>query len=197
MFAIKSPLPLPNENNNMPSDENVVGSCIEGVSELSFTPMTSTDIDSVLAIENVSHIHPWTQGNFSDSLAAGHWAYCVRPQSHGYAVGSYLDPHVLWAYCILFPAVDELHLLNITVAPKLRRLGIGAKMMQAIEGVAAQQKMPRILLEVRPSNADALNLYKHLGYEQIGLRKQYYPQDPKTGHREDALVMAKSIKLAP
>jgi ribosomal-protein-alanine N-acetyltransferase len=167
----------------------------EGVSELSFLPMTVADLDSVLAIESVSHNHPWTKGNFSDSLAAGHWAYCVRPQLVNAVQGSYLDPDILWAYCILFPAVDELHLLNITVSPKLRRLGIGLKMMNAIEGVAAQQKMPKIILEVRPSNESALMLYQNLGYEQIGVRKNYYPIDPANGLREDALVLSKSIKL--
>lgn len=170
-------------------------SSTEGVSELSFLPMTEADLDSVLLIESVSHIHPWTKGNFADSLAAGHWAYCVRPQLVDAIKGSYLDPEVLWAYCILFPAVDELHLLNITVSPKLRRLGIGVKMMNAIEGVAAQQKMPRIILEVRPSNIVALKLYQSLGYEQIGVRKNYYPVDSVSGLREDALVLAKSIKL--
>jgi ribosomal-protein-alanine N-acetyltransferase len=167
----------------------------EGVSELSFLPMTVADLESVLAIESVSHIHPWTKGNFSDSLAAGHWAYCVRPQLSDAVKGSYLYPEILWAYCILFPAVDELHLLNITVSPKLRRLGIGLKMMNAIEGVAAQQKMPRIILEVRPTNDSALKLYQSLGYEQIGVRKNYYPVDVVSGVREDALVLAKSIKL--
>jgi ribosomal-protein-alanine N-acetyltransferase len=152
---------------------NSLKSDTQGVSELSFLPMTTADLDAVLAIESVSHIHPWTQGNFSDSLAAGHWAYCVRPQLEVAVRGSYLDPEILWAYCILFPAVDELHLLNITVSPKFRRLGIGAKMMHAIEGVAAQQKMPRIILEVRPSNINAMQLYQALGYEQIGLRKNY------------------------
>ena len=174
---------------------NSLYSSTDGVSELSFLPMTVADLDSVLAIESVSHIHPWTKGNFSDSLAAGHWAYCVRPQLADAIKGSYLDPEVLWAYCILFPAVDELHLLNITVSPKLRRLGIGIKMMNAIEGVAAQQNMPRIILEVRPTNEAALKLYQSLGYEQIGLRKNYYPVDATSGLREDALVLAKSIKL--
>lgn len=174
---------------------NSLQSITEGITELSFLPMTVADLDSVLAIESVSHIHPWTRGNFSDSLAAGHWAYCVRPQLSDAVKGSYLDPEILWAYCILFPAVDELHLLNITVSPKLRRLGIGVKMMNAIEGVAAQQNMPRIILEVRPSNESALKLYQRLGYEQIGVRKNYYPVDATSGLREDALVLAKSIKL--
>ena len=167
----------------------------KGEAELSFLPMQSADLDEVLKIESVSHIHPWTKGNFSDSLAAGHWAYCIRPQSDQMVKGSYFDPAILWAYCILFPAVDELHLLNITVSTHLRKLGLGQRMMAAIEGVAARQKMPRIVLEVRPSNAPALALYQKLGYEQIGVRKNYYPANPETGLREDALVMAKSIKL--
>jgi ribosomal-protein-alanine N-acetyltransferase len=168
-----------------------------GEAELSFLPMQPADLDEVLKIESVSHIHPWTKGNFSDSLAAGHWAYCIRPQSDQIVKGSYLDPAILWAYCILFPAVDELHLLNITVSPHLRKLGLGQRMMAAIEGVAAQQKMPRIILEVRPTNTSALALYQKLGYEQIGVRKNYYPASSETGVREDALVMSKSIKLEP
>ena len=177
----------------------------ESGTELSFMPMQTADLDSVLAIEAISHIHPWTKGNFSDSLAAGHWAYCIRPAPsdssgvHGNidstSQGTYLDPQVLWAYCILFPAVDELHLLNITVSPKLRKLGLGTRMMAAIEGVAAQQNIPRIILEVRPSNIPALSLYQSLGYEEIGVRKAYYPAHSETGKREDAIVMAKSIKL--
>lgn len=167
----------------------------EGSAELSFLPMQIADLDAVLEIESVSHLHPWTRGNFSDSLAAGHWAYCIRPQLDQVIKGSYLDPAILWAYCILFPAIDELHLLNITVSPKLRKLGLGSRMMAAIEGVAAQQSIPRIILEVRPSNNAAISLYQKLGYEQIGIRKSYYPADPKLGIREDALVMAKSIKL--
>jgi ribosomal-protein-alanine N-acetyltransferase len=166
-----------------------------GVAELSFLPMQLADLDAVLEIESISHHHPWTRGNFTDSLAAGHWAYCIRPQVDQAIKGSYLDPAILWAYCILFPAVDELHLLNLTVSPKLRKLGLGSRMMSAIEGVAAQQKMPRIILEVRPSNTAAIHLYQALAYEQIGVRKNYYPLDAQTGNREDAIVMAKSIKL--
>jgi [ribosomal protein S18]-alanine N-acetyltransferase len=167
----------------------------DGAVELTFLPMTPSDLDAVLAIENQSHIHPWTKGNFSDSLAAGHWAYCIRPQLDQAVRGSFLDPEILWAHCILYPAVDELHLLNITIAPSLRRRGIAQRMMAAIEGVAAAQNMPRIILEVRPSNTNAVMLYKKMGYEAIGMRKNYYPSNPETGLREDAIVMAKSIKL--
>ena len=70
---------------------------VEGAAELSFLPMQQADLDDVLKIESVSHVHPWTKGNFSDSLAAGHWAYCIRPQADQVVKGSYLDPAVLWA----------------------------------------------------------------------------------------------------
>jgi len=163
--------------------------------ELAFLPMEAGDLDAVLSLEQISHAHPWTRGNFSDSLAAGHWAYCIRPDLVDAEPGSYLDPQVLWAYCVLYPAVDELHLLNITVAPQLRRLGIAARILKAIEGIAASRKMPRIILEVRPSNIPAITLYQSLGYETIGVRKGYYPADESTGQREDAQVMAKSINL--
>ncbi|MBU3566850.1 ribosomal protein S18-alanine N-acetyltransferase [Polynucleobacter alcilacus] len=169
----------------------------ESLAELSFLPMQVADLEEALGIEAVSHLHPWTRGNFTDSLAAGHWAYCIRPQVEQAIKGSYLDPSVLWAYCILFPAVDELHLLNITVSPKLRKLGLGSRIMASIESVAAQQNIPRIILEVRPSNTAAIGLYHKLGYEQIGIRKNYYPASPNSGGREDAVVMAKSIKLEP
>jgi ribosomal-protein-alanine N-acetyltransferase len=164
--------------------------------ELAFLPMQSGDLDAVLSIEQISHTHPWTKGNFNDSLAAGHWAYCIRPEPRDAEPGSYLDPKVLWAYCVLYPAVDELHLLNITVAPKLRRLGIAARIMRAIEGIAVSRQMPRIILEVRPSNIPAIALYESLGYEKIGVRKDYYPADQASGQREDAQVMAKSINLS-
>jgi ribosomal-protein-alanine N-acetyltransferase len=176
----------------MSSQDN---SLIEGVAELSFMPMQVADLESVLKIELISHLHPWTSGHFHDSLNAGHWAYCIRPQVDQVIKGSFLDSNLLWAYCILYPAVDELHLLNITVSPNLRKLGLGSRMMAAIEGVAAGQNIPRIILEVRPSNLAAVKLYQKLAYEQIGLRKAYYPADAVTGSREDALVLAKSIKL--
>ena len=69
-------------------------------------------------------------------------------------------------------------------------------MMKAIEGIAASRQMPRIILEVRPSNIPAISLYQSLGYETIGVRKGYYPADESTGQREDAQVMAKSINLS-
>lgn len=152
-----------------------------------------------MSLESISHRHPWTQGNFLDSLTAGHWAYCIRPESSAALLADApllsTELPLLWGYCILYPAVDELHLLNITIDPKLHRQGIGKRVMQAIEGIALQQGMSRIILEVRPSNIPAIKLYEQIGFATIGLRKAYYPGDVASGDREDASVMAKSFTL--
>ena len=161
--------------------------------ELRFMPMQPSDMAEVMSLESISHRHPWTQGNFLDSLTAGHWAYCIRPESSAPLPSTELP--FLWGYCILYPAVDELHLLNITIDTKLRRQGIGTRVMQAIEGIALQQGMSRIILEVRPSNIPAIKLYEQIGFTTIGLRKAYYPSDVASNGREDASVMAKSFTL--
>ena len=167
--------------------------------KLRFMPMQPSDMAEVMSLEAISHRHPWTQGNFLDSLTAGHWAYCIRPEMsptmHADTPLPSTELPSLWGYCILYPAVDELHLLNITIDPVLRRQGIGTRVMQAIEGIALEQQISRIILEVRPSNIPAIQLYERMGFATIGLRQAYYPADAVAGGREDASVMAKSFTL--
>lgn len=155
------------------------------LAELVLELMTEPDLPEVIEIEEASHQHPWTRGNFLDSIAAGHWTYCVREVND-------LD-RVLWAYCILLPTIDDLHLLNITVNPTMRRQGIGLRLMHAIHGIAQNMYIPRVLLEVRPSNQSAIALYEKAGYEILATRKGYYPVESLSGQREDALVMTKTI----
>ncbi len=155
------------------------------LAELVLELMTESDLDAVMEIEAISHQHPWSRKNFSDSVKAGHWAYCLREVS---------DPDKrIWAYCILLPAVDDLHLLNITVDPDLRKQGVGLRLMSAIQMIASNLSIPRILLEVRPSNRAAIALYQRAGYEELARRKAYYPVESTSGTREDAIVMTKTI----
>lgn len=155
------------------------------MAELVLELMSEPDLDEVMAMEVVSHSHPWTCGNFLDSITAGHWAYCVREAN--------AESTVIWAYCILLPAVDDLHLLNITVNPNMRRQGIAVRVMQALESIAGNLQIPRILLEVRPSNQTAIALYTKAGYTNLATRKAYYPLESPSGQREDALVMSKAL----
>lgn len=138
--------------------------------------MRALDVESVVAIENDAYPFPWTRGNFLDSLASRHDAWILR-QADG-RLGGYL---------LLMHAVDETHLLNITVRPDLHGCGLGRVLMSKAIDQARTAGMQSILLEVRPSNPHALAVYQHIGFQQIGLRKNYYPAAGTT--REDAIVM--------
>ncbi len=140
--------------------------------------MNTRDLDAVLDIETRAYTHPWTRGNFIDSLAAGYEArlLCEDAQPVGYFVA--------------MAGVDELHLLNVTVAPARQGQGLGSLLLEDVHALARGQGLPRVLLEVRPSNARARALYARRGYVEIGLRRGYYPA---AGGREDALVLALDI----
>lgn len=140
-----------------------------------FAPMTTADLDDVASVEQQIYPFPWTRGNFADSLNAGYSAWVLRD-----AIG------VLQAYAIMMLAVDEAHLLNLSVARDAQRRGLGWRTLEWIAEVARGHGAHTLLLEVRPSNPAALRLYQRYGFERVGLRRGYYPA--RDG-REDALVM--------
>lgn len=138
-------------------------------------PMSLADLPGVLAVEVCSYSHPWTRGNFIDSLAAGYVAEVLGSPATG-VVG----------YFVAMPGVDELHLLNITVAPAWQGRGHGHTLLDAVQAQARARGMGLLWLEVRQSNERARALYRRRGFAEVGLRKGYYPA--VTG-REDAVVM--------
>ncbi len=139
-------------------------------------PMTEADLPQVLAIENDVYSHPWTHGNFVDALRSGYHSRVLRDGGR----------HVL-GYFLLMLAVDEAHLLNISVARAWQRRGIGHLLLDAVAMLARRRRMASILLEVRPSNQRAIAVYQRYGFVQIGVRRNYYPAVGAT--REDAIVM--------
>jgi [ribosomal protein S18]-alanine N-acetyltransferase len=143
---------------------------------LEFAPMTLSDLDDVHALECSVFPHPWSRANFSDSLASGYDAWIARD-----AEG------VLAAYYLLMYALDEAHLLDVALAGMRQRQGLGRALLERIGARAKEQGMGSILLEVRPSNERALEVYRRFGYREIGRRKGYYPA--QAGQREDAIVM--------
>ncbi len=141
-------------------------------------PMQAADLDSVAALELRAYSHPWTKGNFADSLAARYG--CVVLEHEAEVAG----------YAIVMNAVDDLHLLNITVSPDFQGLKLSHRLMAWVEDSARMANCSGILLEVRPSNQRARDIYAALGFVQIGLRPDYYPH---FHGREDAVVMRKPI----
>lgn len=144
--------------------------------QLTFAPMRANDIDDVARVEHDAYPFPWTRGNFLDSLASGYLASVAREPDQRLA-----------GYFLLMPAVDDMHLLNITVRPDLQGRGIGRQLLDRICCQTCEAGIAAVLLEVRPSNLNALSVYRHLGFQQIGIRKNYYPAAGET--REDAIVM--------
>jgi len=147
--------------------------------EAQFEPLTEARLDEVVAIERLAYDHPWTVGNFSDSLRSGYEAQLLRAGD------------VVLGYFVAMKGVDEVHLLNITVAPAYQGQGWGRVMLEALALWARGQGAQWLWLEVRVSNVRALRIYEHHGYRRVGERKGYYPA--RHGHREDAVVM--SLKL--
>ncbi len=158
------------------------------MSELRLLPMAVIDLDEVLAIEQRAHMAPWTQVQFTDSLDAGHWAYTLR------VLGAEDAPDTLVGYCVLMPGVDEISLLNIAIDPSQQRQGLAQKILLVMEDQALAKSLSKIFLEVRASNAPAISLYQKMNYQQVGIRKAYYPMHE--GQREDALVMMKELVRA-
>jgi ribosomal-protein-alanine N-acetyltransferase len=150
-------------------------------------PMTVRQLDAVLAIELQAYPFPWTRGNFVDSLASGYTAQVLYgPQGE------------LLGYFIAMEGVDELHLLNITVAPAAQGQGHARFMLDELCALARARAAQQIWLEVRGSNLRARSIYERYGFRHVGVRRGYYPAsraEHPTG-REDAMVMSYPLQEA-
>jgi ribosomal-protein-alanine N-acetyltransferase len=143
-----------------------------------FFPMNERDLDSVAALEASIQAFPWSRGNFADSLLAGHSVWVCR--LGGDLIG----------FSVIMRVLDEAHLLNIGVCRRYQGQGYGARMLRHAMANASQHGAGKLFLEVRPSNERAVELYRHFGFNQIGLRRGYYPA---AIGREDALVFDKEL----
>jgi ribosomal-protein-alanine N-acetyltransferase len=141
---------------------------------LRFMPMAEHDLDWVVRQETSLHRFPWSRGNFTDSLAAGHSCWLMRDA--GTAVG----------YAVVLCVLDEAHLLNISVVHAVQGRGLGNRLLEYLLSTARNGGIRQFFLEVRPSNLAALALYRRAGFVEISRRKGYYPSPDG---REDAIVM--------
>lgn len=146
-------------------------------------PMTVRHLDAVAAIEASAYDFPWTRGNFIDSLAAGYLAE-VLLDGERRVIG----------YQVAMQGVDELHLLNLTIAPRHWGQGWGRRLLDRLVRHARAAHAASVWLEVRESNARARGIYERYGFMQVGVRRGYYPAPQ--GAREDAMVMSLAIEPA-
>ena len=146
---------------------------------MDYSYLDQSHLDSILEIENESNPFPWTEGNFQDCLDKGYYSLALE------------DKNKFIGFAIMAISTDESHLLNIGINKNERGMGYGEKLLKKMIIAAEVMGSRKIILEVRLSNKTAYQLYKKLGFEEIGIRKKYYrlPEG-----REDAYVLSKSLK---
>jgi ribosomal-protein-alanine N-acetyltransferase len=140
--------------------------------------MREADLDEVLAIEQAVYSHPWTRGNFADSLRS---AYQCRTWRLGAE---------LLGYFVLLIAAGEAHLLNLSIAASRQRRGHGSALLEQAMRIAREAGARHMFLEVRPSNLPGQALYERFGFRKIAQRRGYYPA---ARGREDALVLSRPL----
>ncbi len=142
--------------------------------------MTGLDLPKVIMVEEAAYEFPWTLPIFRD---------CLRVGCHCYV---YEGPHGILGHGIMSVAVGECHILNICIHPEHQRRGLGEGLVHFLLDLARQKKARIALLEVRISNSAAYRLYTKLGFDEVGLRKAYYPAHHG---REDAIILARDLTV--
>ena len=150
--------------------------------QLHWSALRVDDLDTLLAVENQCYSHPWTRGNFIDSMAMG------------YAMQLLWIDEQLVGYFVAMQGVDEVHLLNITVNPRFQRQGWARVLLEQLRSWAGSVRAGTIWLEVRKSNVRAQQIYLEFGFQSVGLRKRYYPVSHL--EREDAVVRSFLLPLS-
>lgn len=145
---------------------------------LSFRPMIEADLDSVMQIEPQIYSHPWSRGNFVDSLASGYSAWVL------------LDHNAIIGYALMMCVLDEAHLLNLSIAKAYQKQGLGRLLLEHMIVQAKQHGAANMFLEVRTSNMPAITLYENMGFNEMAIRRGYYPA---SHGREDAVLMGLAL----
>lgn len=161
-----------------------------------WVPLSADVLPLVVEVEKTAYSHPWTVGHFSDTMNAGHHTQVLLGEALPGDVGlpTLADGRVLIGYLVAMQILDEVHLLNLTVAPALHRQGWGRVLLDALALWARGQQAQWLWLEVRASNHAALAAYRQRGFAEVGRRRDYYPLDNR--RREDAIVMSLNLKVS-
>ncbi len=140
--------------------------------------MGVADMAAVMAIEVRAYEFSWSEVNFRDCIRSGY--YCRILEEEGRPRG----------YAVMSGGAGEAHILNLCVCPEARGRGYAGMLLVDVIEQARRLGAEMLFLEVRPSNDAARGLYEKFGFNEIGLRKRYYPA--RNG-REDALLLARQL----
>ena len=143
-----------------------------------FRPMQLDDLDAIMVIESQIYPYPWTIGNFSDSLNSGYSAWILMHNEE------------IIGYSFMMMVLDEAHLLNLSIARTYQKQGLGRTLLEHMVDIAKNNQMANMFLEVRQSNISAIALYENMGFNEMAIRRNYYPA---TNGREDAILMGLAL----
>ena len=143
-----------------------------------FRTMQIDDLDAIMIIEPQIYPHPWTRGNFSDSISSGYSAWVLL-----------LDEKII-GYALLMMVLDEAHLLNLSIATAYQKQGLGRYLLEHMLQIAKNHQAANMFLEVRPSNISAIALYENIGFNEMAIRRNYYPA---ANGRVDAVLMGLTL----
>ncbi len=146
-----------------------------------FRLMQRDDIPRVTVLEHQLFRSAWSAEMFTEDLGQDYALSLVL-----------LDGDLLIAYVVMYLIVDEIHIANLGVAPEYQRLGIGYTLLYNVLQVARSSGFAFAHLEVRQSNLAAIALYQKLGFERVGMRKNYYEME-----HEDAILMSCLLQVNP
>lgn len=143
-------------------------------------PMETADLTTVTAVEQATYEFPWTRGIFRDCLRVGYPCFVYQSRTG------------LAGHGVMSLGAGECHLLNICIHPDYQGRGLGRELIEFLLKVACGRRARVAMLEVRVSNVGAYRLYSRLGFNEIGMRKDYYPA---LHGREDAIILARDLTL--
>ncbi|NRD77621.1 ribosomal protein S18-alanine N-acetyltransferase [Bacillus sp. BRMEA1] len=139
-----------------------------------FRFMREEDIDQVLEVEHASFTLPWSREAFYNELHNNKFAVYIVLEHEERIIG----------YCGMWMVIDEAHVTNVAILPEYRGRKLGDAMMNRLMSLAREMGAKSMTLEVRVSNVIAQSLYRKMGFQNGGIRKNYY-----SDNLEDALVM--------
>ena len=144
---------------------------------VNIVPMTADHLGELERLEKICFSRPWSRKMLAEELDNECAAFLVAE-----------DPVMkeVVGYAGLLVMADEGYITNVAVFPEYRRRGVAGQIIQVFDNFARGNRLAFLTLEVRPSNAAAIALYKGFGFEEVGRRKNYYDL-PK----EDALILTK------
>jgi ribosomal-protein-alanine N-acetyltransferase len=145
--------------------------------------MRASDLDLVVKNEIAAYLNPWSKRIFVDCLRAGYQCWVLA------------NRRKIVAHGVMSVAIGECHLLSLCVNPDFQRRGYGRKLFHLLLDQAHKMEAAVCFLEVRRFNTGAIELYKSMGFSQVGERKNYYPSSSNNVDREDALILSRSLPL--